>query len=406
MLILKIAFRNIFRQKRRTVLTVITLGAGYLLFSLSLGITDGSYSNIIDLFTRDHTGHIQIHQKGYLRKNSLYRTLKGSEVNIQNIDPEIQSYSFRLWGAALAYGNQKTSPARVLGINLEQEFQTAHLKEKLKEGHWFTKDSNHAVVVGASLAHSLKLKPNDELILISQAGDGSIANDKFIVSGIVGTMDSVERMTVIMPLPLAQEFFVLPEQIHEVAILLKHYQDAIPVSMRIEKHLLSKDAHMLYEVSPWQAIEKDFYSAMTADKRGNFITIGIIMLMVAIGVLNTILMSVLERTREYGVIRALGTRPSYIRRLIVWEAFFLAVLGIGTAFLPALALNAWLSRSGIPLSHPIDVGGFQFLEMHSEVSAYVMLFPAGVTLLTAVVVSLLPAWRISKMNPLNALRSV
>ena len=159
------------------------------------------------------------------------------------------------------------------------------------------------------------------------------------------------------------------------------------------------------EVSPWQVVAKSFYRAMQADRQGDFIGRMSIMLIVAIGVLNTVLMSVLERTREYGVLKAMGTKPGQIFGVVVAEVAFIA---LGSIFIGALfgaGLNYLLSIYGISLPQEFSYGGIVFQTMYAAVTVRSLAIPAVTVLISAVLVSLFPALRAARIAPASAMRT-
>ena len=382
------------------------MGGGYFLLSAMAAMTEGSYSNMIDLFTRDHTGHVQIHQGNYLNRPSLYKTINNPKDVIQKLklQQQVVAVAPRIYGPSLAYGNSKSSPANVIGIDPEFESQTTLLKEKLKQGAYLSSNTNnegyYSALVGVSLAKNLKLEVGDELILISQGIDGSIANDVFQIQGIVGTEDSYERLNVYLSLPAIRQFLSMGNQVHEIAIRLSHENQAVEFSESLIT-IINDDA---LSFEPWQIVEAAFYNGMKADKQGNYISMGIIIFIVAIGVLNAILMSTLERTHEFGVLKAIGTRPFGIFKLILLESSLLAFASclLGACF--ALPLNIWMTIEGIEMPAPVDMGGIVFDTMRGEVSMFSMGMPALVVLSSTLFVSMLPALRASQISPTEAMR--
>ncbi len=411
-MLFKLAFRNILRQRRRSILTLLSMGGGYLLFCISLSLSEGSYNNIIDVFTRDHTGHIQIHAAGYLDRPSLYRRVDHTDQWLPQLVREfdIQAVAPRIYTPALAYGENKTAPAGVIGIDPRMEAQTTLLKDKLKQGAWLDNQANAdgywPAMLGYSIARTLKLSLGDELVLISQGADGSIANDVFMVSAIVGTEDSTERMNVYLPMVAMRQFISLPEGVHELALLVDKPSAAQAKAHSLQQYLDQSVPELDLQVQPWQEVERSFYSGMQADKQGNYISMGIIMVIVSIGVLNTVLMSTLERTREFGVLKAIGTRPNMLFGLIQLEALLLAVLGCLIGFVVVLPINAYFVHHGIMLSHGFDMGGIRFDRLLGEFSWFVMGVPALVVVGSTLLVSVFPAWRAARLSPIKALRAV
>lgn len=407
MLLPTLAFRNILRQRRRSILTALSMGGGYLLLSFSFSLVYGSYGNLIDMFTQDHTGHIQIHFDDYLKRPKLYKSIpaNGEVEAVLNKHEEIFSYAARIHAAALAYGNNKSSPVSIVGIDVEREKTTSMLAKKVKQGSFFSdvinEDGYYSAMIGFGVAQSLRLKISDEIILISQGADGSIANDIYIVQGIVGTKTSWEKNRVFLPLNAAQEFLSMPGKVHEYSILLPSSDIARKVAEDIQSDLANSDL----KVSPWQEVEETFYKSMQADIQGNYVTLGIIVFIVFIGVLNTVVMSVLERTREFGVMRAIGTNPWRITLLIILETCTLALFSCAIGFLVTLPLIVWFTFEGIQLAQSLDIGGIAYDTLKGEFTLSVFIIPLLVIVASAAVVSIPPGIRAARITPVEALGS-
>ncbi len=232
MLTLKLAFRNIVRNRRRTLLTGLSMFAGYVLLVLSFSIQDGSYHKVLKAYTQGSSGHIQITQNQYLDKPTLYRTVNDYQQVIKSLEgiSVIKAVTPRIHSAALAYGENKTAMARLVGIDPVREQSLSFLQNKISQGQYFTSSLNQdgyaQAMIGQSLASQLKLKIGDELVLITQGADGSMANDIFIISAIVGNNDSAERLNVYLPLSGIQMFLSLQERVHTLVLLVDDYQYA------------------------------------------------------------------------------------------------------------------------------------------------------------------------------------
>jgi putative ABC transport system permease protein len=403
---LRMAFRNLWRHRRRSGLTILGLTLGYFLLSLAVSTTEGTYGNMIDLFTSDVTGHAQLHREGYLEKPNLNRTVNnwGEWVAKLESEPGVQGASPRVLGSALGFAGKKTTPAQVVGADPVREVKVTTLARKVKEGSLFARaDEKGQILIGAGIAKSLQLKVGDELVLISQGADGSIANAAYRVRGVVGTVDSNEARRVYMTLSDAQEYFGLEEsRAHEIAIRLQHFDLAKRFTANWNAKLPA-DSKLKFE--PWQKVEDDFNQAMEADKKGNRVTFGIIVFIVSIGVLNTVLMSILERTREFGVMKALGTRPKRVMGLIMTETSLMAVLGVGIGALLSWPTSYYLSKVGIPIGTPIDISGVTYDTMLGSVQPVVFIEPLFWILGSALIVAIFPALRAARIRPIDALRS-
>lgn len=404
MIIHKIAFRNIFRNKWRSILTGMMMAGGCALFGLFFGMVDGTYGNLIDMFTRDHTGHIQIHKKGYLDKPSIYKTLASPDSIGKKIGTVsyVNSWAPRVYTPALAFAGKKTTGVTVMGIDPVREANTTRLKNKVTKGSFLSASPKQEVVISDGLARVLGIGLGDEVALIAQGVDGSMANGLYNVTGITGGEGkSYGESKCYIHIKTLQDFLSMDEGVHEIAVVLNDHSKTQEAARLIAETL---DDPMI-DVDPWQVVEAQFYSAMQADLKGNRYSIIVFTIIIAVGVLNTILMVVLERTREFGVLRALGTRPSQIFQLIVLETLFLSLLSILAGTIIGVAANWWFHTYGITYPTPIEYGGYLFTKVTSEISLRSIFVPPLIIIATALIVSIWPAIRAAKIVPVKAMRA-
>ena len=403
-MIFKIAFRNIFRQKRRTILTALAMIVGFTLSSVFIGWSDGAYGNIIAMFTRNRIGHIQVHREGYLDKPSLYKTISEySAVGkaIQTI-AGVEAWTPRVFGAGLGSVDEKSTTVQIFGVDVARETKATQFDKKVIEGRVLDKTPSHEAVIGKGLATTLSATLGSEIVIFSQGADGSIANDVYSIVGIVESGDdTTDRMTCYLNLKDAQELFVLEGRVHEIVVTVSRVNQVAKITKAIETRLNNPTLH----VAPWQEVAKSFYRAMQADKQGDSVGRIVIMLIVAIGVLNTVLMSVLERTREYGLLKAVGTKPTQIFRLVICEVFIIALGSICVGAVLGVLANYLLSIYGITLPEEFTYGGIKFETMYAEVNARSLIIPAITVLLSAIVVSLFPAIKAARIMPAKAMRT-
>lgn len=405
MLTLKIAFRNIFRQRRRTFLTILTMFGGFVLAAFSIGWADGTYNHIIDLFTRNRLGHIQIHKDDYLDHPTLYKTITDYEhARSEILEVEhVLSCTARLYSMGLGSVGEKSGGIRIIGIDPALEDETTFFNKKITNGRTLANTPGNEAVLGQGLAKILAARPGDELVIVSQGADGSIANDLYIIVGIMESGDFMHDQTACyLHLNDAQTLLVLEGRIHELAIVVDNLNSVADASKKIAAVLNDSTLN----VAPWQEFAKSFYHAMQADKKGNWVSLGVIILIVAVGVLNTILMTVLERTREYGILRAIGTGPKQIFWLVILEVFIMALISLVIGSVLALGVNYYFSLHGIPLPQSFDYGGVTFSEGLTEINARSFYLPGLAVLLSSFLVSLFPALKAAHIAPARAMRAI
>jgi ABC-type lipoprotein release transport system permease subunit len=315
--------------------------------------------------------------------------------------PEVEAWAPRCYAAGLASLGDKTSGVQVIGIDPERENGASRFNKKIKQGRVFRPDSYKEVILGAGLAKYLKARPGDEVVIVSQAADGSIANDAYRLVGLLdsGSPDS-DRIAFYLPLKTAQELFVLDGRAHEIIVVARRLDRVDTLAGRIAAGLQSSGL----SVQTWKEFARSFYQAMLRDRRNHQLMTYIILLIVAIGVLNTILMSVLERRREYGILKAVGTKPRHIFALILLEANILALLATALGAVLTLGINGYLSVKGIRYAQDITFGGMQLNKVYSAVNVETFLVPALTILVFTSVVAFFPALKASRLDPARTMR--
>jgi putative ABC transport system permease protein len=402
MLNLRLAVRNLLRQGKRTLFTGLSMLVGFVMASFFIGWADGTYNHISDGFTRNRLGHIQIHRQGYLDDPTLYKTIENPAKIAGELETadHIESWTPRIYAAGLASVGEKSAGARIIGIDPEREDRTTSLAAKLIEGRYFSSSPNQAVI-GQTLATILDAAIGDELIIVSQAADGSIANDMYEIIARIDTGDPVlNRSAVYISLAEAQALFVLDQRVHEIAVTVDNLNHVQKVTADLQQRLAGGDL----EVDPWQVFASEFYKAMQADKNGMYLSLLVVVIVVAITILNTVLMSVLERQKEYGVLRAIGTRPARIVGMVITETSLLAAASIVLGSILGFLLNWYFSRHGIALANPIEWGSMQFRYMKGEINARSFYLPSLTVIVTSLLVCLPPALRAARTEPAVTMR--
>ena len=409
-MMLKIALRNTLRQKRRTILTSLAMIVGFTLLSFSIGLSDGSYSFVINMFTRNRLGHIQVHHHGYLEKPSLYATINNYQSvgqTIQNVK-EVETWTPRIYSVGLGSIGEKSTAIEVVGIDAVREVMATQFDKKIISGRSLSSIPAKESILGKGLAEILKANIDQKIIIVSQGADGSIANDIYTIVGVVDSGDPLrDRMSCYLHIKDAQEFFVLEGRIHEIAVIVSDLSKVSKVTERIKVKLSNSSL----AIAPWQEFAKSFYQAMQVDQQGMWIALFIIILVVAVGVLNAVLMSVLERTREYGMLKAVGTKPRQIFWLVLYEVNIIALASVVIGTILALGfplstlINYLLAINGIAFPE-ISYGGMKFqTALYVEVNARSIYIPAITIVVSAMAVSLFPALKAALVTPAKAMRT-
>ncbi len=377
---------------------------GFTLLSVTIGLSDGAYGNIITMFTRNRIGHIQVHRDGYLDKPSLYKTID----NVPTVGEAIQSvagveaWTPRVYGAGLGSVGEKSTTVQIIGVDVARETEATRFDQKVVDGNTLAETPSHEAVIGKGLAKILSAAVGSEIVIVSQGADGSIANDVYSIVGIVESGDdATDRVGCYLHIEDAQELLVLDGRVHEIILIVSNINRVDKITGALETQL--NDSTL--DVAPWQEVAKSFYRAMRTDQQGDSVTRLVIMLIVSIGVLNTVLMSVLERTREYGVLKAVGTKPAQIFWLVVCEVVIVALASICVGAILAVLANYLLSIYGITYPEEITYGGMTLKTLYAEISIRSLVTPALIVVLSAAIVSLFPAIKAARIMPAKAMRT-
>jgi len=402
-MILKLAIRNILRQKRRSFYTILSIAVGFSFASIMIGWRMGTFNLVIDKFTRAYLGHIQIHATDYLDRPSLYKNIDDYETvgeRIMSVDG-VESWSPRLYAAGLGTAGDKSTAVQIIGIDPTLENDVTAFDNKVEAGKTFSQKPSHEVILGKGLMKTIGARIGQEFVIVSQGADGSIANDMYEITGIIESGNEYsDRIAVYMHLADAQELMVLENRVHELVIITEDVRKVDEFASLITAELNEPELETL----SWKKVNVSFYNLIVAKEEAQNVMHLVIMLIIAIGVLNTVLMSVLERIREFGVLKAVGTRASQIFKLILTETFMMCIIGIVIGIVIGTGVNYGMSIHGIKLPEGYDLSGVVMDTMKSEVNAQSIYEPAILVLLTSLIVSIYPALKASRTKPAKTMR--
>jgi ABC-type lipoprotein release transport system permease subunit len=405
-MLLRLAWRNIWRNGRRTVITVLALAMGVAAIVGIHSFREVANDEMIRGLTRGMVGHVQVHGRGYQESPEMANVVAEARAVVAKILealPEAQAEK-RVLGAGLAGAGDAAGAVMVMGI--EPENPSARDLLKIEKGRPLGAAPAREAVIGSGLAEQLGVSPGSELVLVGQAADGSLANDRFTVVG-VGDAGSYEAnaTAVFVPLAEAQSFFALDQGVHQVIVRLPTDEEDLTRPVSLLRGALDEGS---MEVMPWTEILPELKGAMDAKAKNQRFLDVIVFLIVSLGVLNTMSMSTFERTREFGVMASLGTRRRRILGMVVLEALLLGAIGftLGVAFAFALLHGIGTVDFGA-VGGGGDMMGARLPDaLRLRVDLGAVASAAVTTLLTMLAGGLIPALRASRLQPIEATRYV
>ncbi len=411
--IFKLAWRNLLRYKRRTLLTcsLITLGVVAVLLFVSVS---GSFKSLmIGQITDSMMGHLQIHRKGYLASMDslpLNLNLKGKQVKkiteILDSNEAVEAYSMRIKLGAMFSNFNETTNIRLTAIKPKQELRAMPmLEERLVTGRKEGLIDKGEILIPELIAKGMKVKTGDAIVLVATNKDGSVNGQQFIVGGIVGRISGPGGRDGYIRMDDAKSLLRLEgNEISEIAVRLKNMNDLEPTFASLKKQLnefKNKKGKPVFEIHTWAKLSPFSKIANMIDLMTLFIKIMLVAI-VLVSIMNVMIMSVYERINEIGTIAAIGTRPSKIMALFVTEGFFLGVLGTLVGVVLSLLTISAMNLSGISF----DFGRQEGLLLTPTIGSNDVLLIVAIVIAIAVIGSLQPAWKAAKMDPITALRHV
>lgn len=408
MLFFSMAWRNIWRNRRRSLLTVVAIALGLAFNIFMRAIGDGFHDQMVDNSVRAEIGHIEIHRSGYRDDPSLNKTLPDLDKVTQAIRslPGLRGYSLRVLGSGLASTSENSNGVQILGIDPAEEQTVTTIQNAIVRGRYLSADGQRPILIGDRLASHLKVSLDDKVVLLVQAADGSMGAQLFHVAGIFrsGSPEMDEGVVFVLRSD-AQYLFSLGERVTEAALLLNSSRQ-VPSSLAVLKANLTREP---VEILPWWQVEPFLQQFIQIDDAFFYIIVLIFFIVISIGILNTIMMSIFERVREFGVMMALGTKPRQIIKLVLEEALALGLVGIAAGSLIGSALTQYFARHGINLSS-FSAGaaalGITSSRVFSELTVANLLYSNLAVLVVVMLVALYPAFFAARLRPVEAIRHV
>lgn len=416
-IILRLAWRNIWRYPRRTGLTMaaIAFAASLLVFIITLQL--GSYDMMIENNLKVLTGHFQVQRVGYLDKPKMRSTIVHAEQLAEELRPinGIVDIAVRANGFALVASEERTYGVQVIGVETVHESNLSTLPGRIQRGQFLSNDTAQEVIIGEALAHNLKVKIGDELTLLGSGRDGSIAATILPIVGIFKSgMSEIDRGLIEMPLTTFQDIFSMGNSAHTVVGLVENLNHLETVLAEVRAKilpnspLLSSNSDNLLVVLDWNTLVPGLLQLIQADKINGWVMYGCLILIVTFSILNTFLMAVLERTREFGVMLALGTKPLFIGKLVMLESFLLTIVGLGIGIAIGTLVTLYFYVYGFSYPGMEEIGEQFGLAgaVTPQLSVWAFTVGPAMILIFTMIASLYPALRIWRLKPVDAMKAI
>lgn len=401
---IKLAWRNVFRNKRRTIIagTAIGIGLSGLIFvdALILGMEE----SMVESVTASFLGEGQIHRSGFRKTQEVEETIQDPDWVISNLKQEsiVRFFTPRILTFAMITSAANVGSISLIGIQPSTEKHLSQIDDTIVKGSYFGQDDDQDIVIGSKLAKILEVDIGGRVVItVAQAKTGQLSQEMFRVTGIYHfNIQEMDRGMAFIHIEKAQEMLALGKNIHEIAIRFtgaEYGQDkTLPFWEKYSQHG--------NEAVGWTEIMPQLEGAFKMFQISIYVTAAILFGIVAFGIVNTLFMSLHERMFEFGVLRAVGTRPFRMALLIIFEAGFLAILSIVFGSLLGFVVTYITTKTGIDY-RGIEMVGVTMLNLLRPVLdlKQFTLYPIYVFVFTTIV-GIYPAWHAAKMSPAKAMR--
>jgi ABC-type lipoprotein release transport system permease subunit len=412
--LITLAWRNLWRNRRRTLITASTVAVGFALAIFAIGLGDGAHEQMVRDAIRMGEGHLTVQPQGYLEAPTNGQYLhRGEEIAARlplgTAEARVAPRIFLQVLVSTAYNSLGVG---LQGVDPGSDPFAELLRPYLVQGAWLEPGDRLGVLIGAKMADKLKVRVGSKLVLMAGGEDGDVESRLGHVRGIFDARtEQVDSYLVVGSLDFARP--LLPRYdarrdaaaVTRLAIFLSDPERMEPLKQRLRAASLPEGV-----VLDWQEMMPQVVNFVIVDDFGNYIWLVFILAMVAFGIANTILMSALERTREFGLLRALGMKGGYVLALMLCETVLLAAVSMALGWLLGGGLHAYFALYGLDLSSVYPEGmetGGMFMDpvMYSSLSVARILSLSAIVFCTTLLSGLYPAFKAARVAPVAALRT-
>ena len=406
--LLRMAWRNVWRNRRRTLIALVAITLGLVFLMFMDGSIAGFQQAIFGNAVRLQGGNVQVHAPGYREKSKRLPLLPladaESVVQAARAEPQVIAASRRINTGGFVSSREATLPVAITGIEPEEEAPVGLLADNITQGRYLANDDQDLILIGQALADRLKMGVGDRITLVGRATHEQMRRRTMTIVGIYDLrLPEAEKRLAYISLVEAQTLFDLPGQATEVSISLEHVGQERPVAAALRAALPG------YEVDSWQELNPEMKQSLDIDKQVMNIFGLVVLLIAGVGILNLMLMAVFERTREIGLLAAMGLKRWELLVLFLLEGMLIGLLGALLGGVLGGLVVSIVGKVGIAFSSAAEMGEMMALmgdRLYPRLALNLLLGRAVTVAIIAALASLYPAWRASRREPAEALHYV
>ncbi|MFO7843058.1 MAG: FtsX-like permease family protein [Bacteroidales bacterium] len=403
-MIWSVSWRNVWRNKTRSMVIITAIALGVFAGVYTIAFMFGWVNQRINAVINTEISHIQVHHPEYIKTNDAHDYIPDIKTIQSAVENKtlVKAASSRVLSTCMISSAETGSGVQLVGINPEKEQQVTNLHEKLIEGNYFEETKKNQLVIGKKLADKLKVKLRSKVVVTLTEMDGTLTGGAFRVTGIYQTANSEydERKAFVRASDLKRLIKIDEKAGHELAILLKENN----MEQKVADQLKAEFSNL--EVMSWLEIMPDMKMMNESMNLMMYIFVVIILLALGFGIVNTMLMVILERIKEIGMLMAIGMNKARVFSMIVLETIYLSLTGgvIGIAL--AVVLTAITGKTGLDLSlwaEGLNSLGFDAV-IYPKIGFDAVIVVTLLVILTGVIAAIYPARKAIKLKPADALR--
>jgi len=407
----KMAGRNIWRNPRRSILTISAIAFASVLLLFMLSWQFGSYDTMINSAVKIHTGHLQVQARGYKDKRAMRLVVPDPAAvsGILDKTPGVDAYTFRANAFSLASSKERTYGIIVVGIDPVREAKVSTLRKLIRQGNYLSEGDSDQALVGELLARNLQVSLGDELVVLGQGRDGSIAATMVKVKGIYSSgQDEFDRSSIYIPLKNFQDVYGMHGAVHEVVVLGKSLEDVSEIKKAVAAGIKKMDKRHHLVALDWMELMPGLIQGIQMDLVSGLIFYFILIVVVAFSILNTFLMCIFERTREFGVLVAIGTTPGRLTKLLLIESTAMTMVGIVIGIIAGSLITWYFQVHGIVISGTSELLSQYGMpeRMFPQLSLLSVSIGPGAVLVITLLTALYPALKVRRLRPVEAMTAV
>ncbi len=397
------AWRNLWRYGRRTVTTIAAMTLALLTLIVWTSFVQGFLRDLETTIVEVEIGDLQVYPPEYRTQPSIFDRIGTSTELVDTLGAMGFEASARLLGGGLAAAGEASAGVSLRGVETEQDARVSVVYDRVAEGSWLDPSDPAGIVIGGRLARTLDVGLGDEVVLLSQATDGSIANGLYTVRGILSPFsEATDRGGVFLVRQAFLDFFVLPGGAHQVVV-----RNAADQPLETSAAQIRAAAPGL-DVLTWRELFPTLATMLDSVESTMYILFMIVYLAIAILLINATLMAVFERIKELGLLKAVGLSPTRVVFLILWEGFFQAALAAAAGLILSVPLLFYFTRVGINLAAlggQISISGIGMDPyMRGVVTPAIFVGPLSAMIVIVLLSMLYPALKAARIRPVEAMR--